>query len=150
MSYRDNYNEWLSNSIFDDETKKELRLISEDEKEIEDRFYKELEFGTAGLRGIMGAGTNRMNKYTVGKATQGLANFIKKENGEKRGVVISYDSRNNSKEFSEIYSEDWNKLGPSGWYTEEEYVHNNVLYFVTFYFSSHILLMRKPQHREVQ
>lgn len=82
--------------------KKELLEISNNEKEIEDRFYKELEFGTAGLRGIMGAGLNRMNKYTVGKATQGLANFIKSKNGEEIGVAISYDSRNNSKEFSEI------------------------------------------------
>ena len=102
MSYKENYKDWCESSIFDEETKKELLEISNNEKEIEDRFYKELEFGTAGLRGIMGAGLNRMNKYTVGKATQGLANFIKSKNGEERGVAISYDSRNNSKEFSEI------------------------------------------------
>ena len=102
MSYKENYKDWCESSIFDEETKKELLEISNNEKEIEDRFYKELEFGTAGLRGIMGAGLNRMNKYTVGKATQGLANFIKSKNGEDRGVAISYDSRNNSKEFSEI------------------------------------------------
>ena len=102
MSYKENYKNWCENSIFDEKTKKELLEISNNEKEIEDRFYKELEFGTAGLRGIMGAGLNRMNKYTVGKATQGLANFIKSKNGEERGVAISYDSRNNSKEFSEI------------------------------------------------
>ena len=102
MSYKENYKSWCESSIFDEETKKELLEISNNEKEIEDRFYKELEFGTAGLRGIMGAGLNRMNKYTVGKATQGLANFIKSKNGEERGVAISYDSRNNSKEFSEI------------------------------------------------
>ena len=102
MSYKENYKNWCESSIFDEETKKELLEISNNEKEIEDRFYKELEFGTAGLRGIMGAGLNRMNKYTVGKATQGLANFIKSKNGEERGVAISYDSRNNSKEFSEI------------------------------------------------
>ena len=102
MSYKENYKSWCENSIFDEKTKKELLEISNNEKEIEDRFYKELEFGTAGLRGIMGAGLNRMNKYTVGKATQGLANFIKSKNGEERGVAISYDSRNNSKEFSEI------------------------------------------------
>lgn len=102
MSYKENYKSWCESLIFDEETKKELLEISNNEKEIEDRFYKELEFGTAGLRGIMGAGLNRMNKYTVGKATQGLANFIKSKNGEERGVAISYDSRNNSKEFSEI------------------------------------------------
>ena len=102
MSYKENYKSWCEGSIFDEETKKELLEISNNEKEIEDRFYKELEFGTAGLRGIMGAGLNRMNKYTVGKATQGLANYIKSKNGEERGVAISYDSRNNSKEFSEI------------------------------------------------
>lgn len=102
MSYKENYKSWCESSVFDEETKKELLEIKNNEKEIEDRFYKELEFGTAGLRGIMGAGLNRMNKYTVGKATQGLANFIKSKNGEKRGVAISYDSRNNSKEFSEI------------------------------------------------
>ena len=102
MSYREKYEYWISNSLFDNETKKELVKIENNEKEIEDRFYKELEFGTAGLRGIMGAGTNRMNKYTVGKATQGLSNFIIKEKAENKGVVIAYDSRNNSKEFSEI------------------------------------------------
>ena len=102
MSYKENYKDWCESSIFDEETKEELLEISNNEKEIEDRFYKELEFGTAGLRGIMGAGLNRMNKYTVGKATQGLANFIKSKNGEERGIAISYDSRNNSKEFSEI------------------------------------------------
>ena len=102
MDYKEKYKEWLTNSFFDDETKNELRSIENDEKEIEDRFYKDLEFGTAGLRGIIGIGSNRMNKYTVGKATQGLANFIIKENGQQRGVAIAYDSRNMSKEFSEI------------------------------------------------
>lgn len=101
MNYREKYEEWLENPFFDEETKEELRKIKNDEKEIEDRFYKDLEFGTAGLRGIIGSGSNRMNKYTVGKATQGLANFIKKENGESKGVAISYDSRNMSKEFAE-------------------------------------------------
>ena len=100
MEYKQKYNEWLQNSFFDEETKEELRKIKDDEKEIEDRFYKDLEFGTAGLRGIIGSGTNRMNKYTVEKATQGLANFIKKEKGEERGVAIAYDSRNMSEEFS--------------------------------------------------
>ncbi len=102
MSYQEEYKKWATNLFFDEQTRKELEEIKENETEIEDRFYKELEFGTAGLRGIMGAGTNRMNKYTVGKATQGLANFIKKEKGEQRGVVISYDSRNNSRYFSEV------------------------------------------------
>lgn len=102
MDFLEKYDEWLNNELFDEETKNELRKIKGNNKEIEDRFYKELEFGTAGLRGIIGAGTNRMNKYTVGKATQGLANFIKKENAQKRGVVIAYDSRHMSKEFSEI------------------------------------------------
>ena len=100
MSYKDEYKKWCESPVFDEETKKELKQIENDEKEIEDRFYKELEFGTAGLRGVMGAGLNRMNKYTVGKATQGLANFIIKEGTIKKGVAISYDSRNNSKEFA--------------------------------------------------
>ena len=100
MNYKDKYKEWLENPLFDKETKEELLKIKDDEKEIEDRFYKDLEFGTAGLRGIIGSGTNRMNKYTVGKATQGLANFIIKEDGKNRGVVIAYDSRNMSKEFA--------------------------------------------------
>ena len=102
MNYKERYKQWLENPFFDEETKEELKNIKNDEKEIEDRFYKDLEFGTAGLRGVIGSGTNRMNKYTVGKATQGLANFIKKENGENRGVAIGYDSRNMSKEFSEM------------------------------------------------
>ena len=96
------YQEWLNNPLYDEETKKELEAIKDNKEEIKDRFYKSLEFGTAGLRGVMGAGTNRMNKYTVTKATQGLANFIKKEGGEARGVVIAYDSRNNSKEFTDF------------------------------------------------
>ena len=94
------YQEWLESPIIDEETKKELMKIENNEKEIEDRFYKDLEFGTGGLRGIMGAGTNRMNLYTVKKATQGLANYICSKNGQDKGVVIAYDSRNNSKEFS--------------------------------------------------
>lgn len=101
MNYLEEYKNWCNNPIFDEETKRELKEIENDKKEIEDRFYKNLEFGTAGLRGIMGAGTNRMNKYTVMKATQGLANFIIKENGQNKGVAIAYDSRNMSKEFSE-------------------------------------------------
>ena len=95
------YEKWLNDPCFDENTKKELKEIKENEKEIEDRFYKDLEFGTAGLRGVIGAGTNRMNKYTVGKATQGLANFILKESTQDKGVAIAYDSRHMSKEFSE-------------------------------------------------
>ena len=99
--YEIKYNEWLNNPIFDEETKKELESIKGNEEEIEDRFYKDLEFGTAGLRGVIGIGTNRMNKYTVTKATQGLANYIIKQNGQDRGVAIAYDCRIMSKEFSE-------------------------------------------------
>ena len=98
--YLEKYEEWLNNPYFDKKTKEELETIKGNETEIEDRFYKNLEFGTAGLRGIMGAGTNRMNNYTVGKATQGLASYIVKNGYQKRGVVISYDSRHNSKEFA--------------------------------------------------
>ncbi len=101
-NYFEKYNEWLNDDCFDYETKKELESIRDNEEEIKDRFYKELEFGTAGLRGVIGAGTNRMNKYTVGRATQGLANFINKMKIESPSVVISYDSRHMSKEFSEI------------------------------------------------
>ena len=100
MNYLDEYKKWCESPEFDEETKKELLEIKDNEKEIEDRFYKELEFGTAGLRGVIGAGTNRMNKYTVGKATQGLANYIVEQGTEKQGVAISYDSRKMSKEFS--------------------------------------------------
>lgn len=101
MEYLDKYNEWLNNKLFDEKIKKELIEIKENDQEIKDRFYKDLEFGTAGLRGIMGAGTNRMNKYTVTKATQGLANYILKQAGENKGVAIAFDSRNMSPEFSE-------------------------------------------------
>ena len=100
MNYLEEYKKWCESPEFDEETKKELLSIKDDEKEIEDRFYKELEFGTAGLRGVIGAGTNRMNKYTVGKATQGLANYILEQGTQDKGVAISYDSRRMSKEFS--------------------------------------------------
>ena len=99
-NYLEEYKKWCESPDFDEETKKELSEIKDNEKEIEDRFYKELEFGTAGLRGVIGAGTNRMNKYTVGKATQGLANYIKEQVTQDKGVAISYDSRRMSKEFS--------------------------------------------------
>ena len=100
MNYLEEYKKWCESLEFDEETKKELLAIKNDEKEIEDRFYKELEFGTAGLRGVIGAGTNRMNQYTVGKATQGLANYILEQGTQDKGVAISYDSRKMSKEFS--------------------------------------------------
>lgn len=101
MNYRTRYEQWCTDSIFDEKTKAELAAIAGNEKEIEDRFYKELSFGTGGLRGVIGAGTNRMNVYTVTKATQGLANYIKKQEGEEKGVAIAFDSRNMSAEFSE-------------------------------------------------
>ncbi len=95
------YELWLSDPYFDEKTKEELRGIADDEKEIEERFYRDLEFGTGGLRGITGAGTNRMNIYTVRKATQGLANYICKQHGQDRGAAIAYDSRNMSVEFAQ-------------------------------------------------
>ena len=94
------YEEWLNNPVIDNESKNELKEIANNEEEIKDRFYKDLEFGTAGLRGVIGIGTNRMNKYTVTKATQGLANYIIKNNGQNRGVAIAYDCRIMSEEFS--------------------------------------------------
>lgn len=100
MSYMDVYKSWLDSAYIDDATKEELRRIQGNEKEIEDRFYKDLEFGTGGLRGVIGAGTNRLNIYTVRKATQGLANFIMSENGQNKGVAIAFDSRHMSPEFS--------------------------------------------------
>lgn len=96
MDYREKYNLWLT---FDEDTKNELMSIT-DKKEIEDRFYKDLAFGTGGLRGIMGAGSNRMNKYTVGKATLGLANYLKSKNSGELKVALAYDSRNNSAFFA--------------------------------------------------
>lgn len=101
MDYKSKYQFWLENNYFDEDTKQELRAVQNDEKEIEDRFYKDLEFGTGGLRGVIGAGTNRMNVYTVRKATQGLANYILKQGGEKRSVAIAYDSRRMSPEFAD-------------------------------------------------
>ena len=101
MDIHEKYEYWLT---FDDNTKNELESIT-DKKEIEDRFYKDLEFGTGGLRGIMGAGANRMNKYTVGKATKGLCEYLKNEFAGERSVVIAYDSRNKSKAFAECAAE---------------------------------------------
>ena len=101
MDYKKNYEEWLSNDYFDEATKAELKAIKDDENEIKERFYADLEFGTAGLRGVIGAGTNRMNIYTVRKATQGLANYIKKMGKAAQGVAIAYDSRRMSPEFAD-------------------------------------------------
>jgi phosphoglucomutase len=102
MEYRETYNKWRTNTYFDEETRTELEAIKNDEKDIEDRFYKDLEFGTAGLRGKLGAGTNRMNMYIISRATQGLADFII-EQGKSymdRGVAIAYDCRHFSREFA--------------------------------------------------
>lgn len=101
MGYTSTYEYWIEDNYFDDEIKTELKSLAGDEEEIKERFYKELEFGTGGLRGIIGAGTNRMNIYTIRKATQGLANYILLNNGQKRGVAIAYDSRRMSPEFAE-------------------------------------------------
>lgn len=104
MSYKDIYNEWMESSYFDEDIKDELRGIADDENEIKERFYKSLEFGTAGMRGIIGAGTNRMNVYTVRKATRGVCKYIERkfgEEGKSRGVVIAHDSRRMSREFCE-------------------------------------------------
>ena len=99
--YKKIYEEWLSNPYFDEETKEELRAISDNENEIKERFYMDLEFGTAGLRGVIGAGINRMNIYVVRRATQGLANYIIKQGGASKGVAIAYDSRHMSPEFAD-------------------------------------------------
>ncbi|MDO5402013.1 MAG: phospho-sugar mutase [Eubacteriales bacterium] len=101
MGYMDTYKAWCDNQYFDEKTRAELKSIADNEAEIEDRFYRDLEFGTGGLRGVIGNGTNRMNIYTVRKATQGLANFIIKENAAERGVAIAYDSRRMSPEFAD-------------------------------------------------
>lgn len=100
MDYKKLYEEWLTSPCFDEATKAELKAIAEDENEIKERFYTELEFGTAGLRGVIGAGLNRMNIYTVRKATQGLANYIAKVGGREKGVAIAFDSRRMSPEFA--------------------------------------------------
>lgn len=107
MTYKEKYQQWLT---FDEDTKAELSAIT-DEKEIEDRFYKDLAFGTGGLRGIMGAGSNRMNKYTVGKATYGLAQYIKSKNSGELSVVLAYDSRNNSAYFASVAADIFSNQG---------------------------------------
>lgn len=100
MDYLKKYQEWLASDYFDVDTKNELKQIANNDNEIKDRFFKDLEFGTGGLRGVLGAGSNRMNIYTVRKATQGLANYIISQKGESKGVAIAYDSRNMSIEFA--------------------------------------------------
>ncbi|MCR4727480.1 MAG: phospho-sugar mutase [Lachnospiraceae bacterium] len=102
MNAREQYDFWVSDPYFDEDTKKELRAVADNEAEINDRFYKNLEFGTGGLRGVIGAGTNRMNVYTVRKATQGLANYIIKQGTQDKGVAIAYDSRRMSPEFADV------------------------------------------------
>ena len=102
MDYKKVYEEWLTNPFFDEATRQELAAIKDDEREIKERFYMDLEFGTAGLRGIIGAGTNRMNNYIVAKATQGLANYIKQRKKQAKGVAIAYDSRHCSPEFADV------------------------------------------------
>ncbi len=101
VNYKDEYKKWCTDSYFDDATKAELKALEGNEAEIEDRFYRQLEFGTGGLRGVIGAGTNRMNIYTVRQATQGLANYILSQNGQEKGVAIAYDSRIMSPEFAD-------------------------------------------------
>ena len=101
MSYMDTYTKWCTDSYFDEDTKKELKAFEGNDEEVKDRFYRQLEFGTGGLRGVIGAGTNRMNIYTVRQATQGLANYIISQNGQDKGVAIAYDSRIMSTEFSD-------------------------------------------------
>ena len=101
MDFYAEYQKWCTDPYFDDATKAELKALEGDEKEIEDRFYRTLEFGTAGLRGVIGAGTNRMNVYTVRQATQGLANYIISQNGQDKGVAIAHDSRNMADEFTD-------------------------------------------------
>lgn len=100
MDYKETYQKWCADPYFDEETRAELKAIAGDEAEIQDRFYRQLEFGTGGLRGVIGAGTNRMNIYTVRQATQGLANYILSQKGEEKGVAIAFDSRRMSPEFA--------------------------------------------------
>ena len=101
MGYLEQYKKWIESSYFDTETKAELASIKNNEKEIEDRFYKDLEFGTGGMRGVIGAGTNRINRYVVRKAAQGLANFLIRQRETPLSIAIAYDSRHKSREFAE-------------------------------------------------
>ena len=103
MGYKETYNRWLTNPVVDDDTKAELKSLEGNEKEIEERFYRDLEFGTAGMRGILGAGTNRINVYNVRQASQGVAKYVNSRGADaaKAGVLIGYDTRNYSRTFAE-------------------------------------------------
>lgn len=121
MSYKELYNEWIESPYFDDDTKKELLSIKDDEKEIEDRFYRDLEFGTAGLRGVVEAGINRMNIYTVRRTSFGLANYFLKNHSDaaERGIVIAHDNRNMSKEFCLEASKTFAAMGMKVYYFDD-------------------------------
>ena len=142
MSYKEKYNQWLA--FADEDTRKELESIT-DEKEIEDRFYKDLAFGTGGLRGIMGAGSNRMNRYTVGKATLGLARYLKSKNSGDISVAIAYDTRNNSQYFAKtaagVFASEGIKV-----YIYEMVVPVPVLSFTTHYLSCTAGVMLTASH----
>ena len=141
MNYKEKYQQWLT---FDEETKAELEAIT-DEKEIEDRFYKDLAFGTGGLRGIMGAGSNRMNKYTVGKATYGLSQYIKSKNDDELSVVLAYDSRNNSAYFAKVAADIFSGQGFKV-YLFESLVPVPVLSFATSYLGCTAGVMLTASH----
>ncbi len=141
MNYKEKFEQWLS---FDEETKAELTALT-DEKEIEDRFYKDLEFGTAGMRGVMGAGSNRMNKYTVGRATYGVAQFIKATAKDNLKVAIAYDTRNNSRRFAEITAGIFGALGFKV-YLYDIYVPVPVLSFTTAHLGCSIGIMITASH----
>lgn len=142
MDYKEKYAQWLD--FADDETKAELLSIK-DEKELEDRFYKDLAFGTGGLRGVMGAGSNRMNKYTVGKATLGLARYLKSKNSGEISVAIAYDTRNNSRAFAETAAAVFSTQGIKV-YIYETIVPVSVLSFTTRYLSCNAGVMITASH----
>lgn len=142
MDYKEKYAQWLD--FADDETKAELLSIK-DEKELEDRFYKDLAFGTGGLRGVMGAGSNRMNKYTVGKATLGLARYLKSKNSGEISVAIAYDTRNNSRVFAETAATVFSTQGIKV-YIYETIVPVPVLSFTTRYLSCNAGVMITASH----
>ena len=143
MNYSEKYNKWLS--FVDEDTKAELLSIQGDEKEIEDRFYKDLAFGTGGLRGVMGAGSNRMNKYTVGKATLGLANYLKSKYSGEIKIAVAYDSRNNSAYFARIASEIFANCGFKV-FLYETLVPVPVLSFTTAYLKCNAGVMLTASH----
>ncbi|MDE5605374.1 MAG: phospho-sugar mutase, partial [Eubacterium sp.] len=143
MNYSEKYQKWLS--FADEETKAELLSIQNDEKEIEDRFYKDLAFGTGGLRGVMGAGSNRMNKYTVGKATYGLANYLKSKYSGEIKVALAYDSRNNSAYFAKVSAEIFANCGFKV-FLYETLVPVPVLSFTTAYLGCNAGVMITASH----